>query len=137
MIQNEIGSYEMVIRERHLDSFGHVNNATYFEIFEEARWDLISQRGYDLHYVQKVKQGPVILEAQVQFRKELKLREPITISTRLLGYNKKIGRLEQMISLQDKEVAATAQFVFGLFDLLQRQLIEPTEPWKKAIGCAD
>ncbi|NQZ00119.1 MAG: acyl-CoA thioesterase [Bdellovibrionales bacterium] len=134
MAQNEIGSYELVIRERHLDTFGHVNNATYFEMLEEARWELISARGYDLAYIQKCKQGPVILEASIQFRKELVLRKKVNITTELLEYKNKIGTLEQKICFENGEVAAKAKLVFGLFDLRQRQLIEPTDEWKRAIG---
>ena len=37
-----VHEYALVIREQHLDTFGHVNNAKYLEILEEARWDLIT-----------------------------------------------------------------------------------------------
>ena len=43
-----IFEYPLVILERHLDMLGHVNNATYLEIFEEARWDFIERRGHGL-----------------------------------------------------------------------------------------
>lgn len=33
-----IHEYPVVIREHHLDTFGHVNNAAYLDILEEARW---------------------------------------------------------------------------------------------------
>ena len=56
----EIFYYEMMIREHHLDSYGHVNNATYVEILEEARWECITQRGYGYKEVQQQKKGPVI-----------------------------------------------------------------------------
>ena len=41
----KIFTYEMLIKEKHLDTFGHVNNATYFELLEEARWDFITNNG--------------------------------------------------------------------------------------------
>ena len=31
-------SYKVKIRESHLDTLGHVNNAVYLVLFEEARW---------------------------------------------------------------------------------------------------
>ena len=43
-----VHDYQLVIREQHLDTFGHVNNAKYLEILEEARWDLITGNGYGL-----------------------------------------------------------------------------------------
>lgn len=32
----KIFTYPMLIKESHLDSFGHMNNATYLELFENA-----------------------------------------------------------------------------------------------------
>lgn len=129
-----VGIYNLLIREHHLDTFGHMNNATYFEILEEARWELISQGGYDLAYVQKTKQGPVILEANIKFQKELRLRETVKIETQLMEYKGKIGKLRQSIFKESGELAADIVFVFGLFDLKNRKLIGPTEAWLKAIG---
>ena len=63
--------YKLQIIERHLDTFGHVNNAVYLELFEEARWDIISARGYSLDTVLKTRIGPTILGVNVQFRREL------------------------------------------------------------------
>jgi YbgC/YbaW family acyl-CoA thioester hydrolase len=128
--------YSVLIRESHLDTFGHVNNATYLALFEEARWDLVTANGFGLKEVQIAKQGPVILEVNLKFIKELKLRETITITTELLGYQGKIGKLKQQMLKADGEVASEATFVFGLFDLKERKLIPPTDQWKKAIGMA-
>lgn len=127
-------AYELLIRESHLDTFGHVNNATYLALYEEARWDLITRNGYGLGDIQKAKQGPVILEVNLKFMKELRLREKIRITVEMLSYEGKIGRLRQQMLKEDGAVASEAVFVFGLFDLQQRRLIDPTPAWKKAIG---
>ena len=34
--------YHTQIKEKDLDTLGHVNNAKYLELFEEARWDFIT-----------------------------------------------------------------------------------------------
>lgn len=127
-------SYSIQILEHHLDSFGHVNNAAYLELFEQARWDLITQNGYSINEVHKLKQGPVILEVNLKFLRELKNRETIKITTELAEYKGKIGKLLQKMLLPDGSVASEALFVFALFDLNERKLIEPTAAWKKAIG---
>ncbi len=44
-------TYEVLILESYLDSFGHVNNAAYLTLFEEARWDFITKNGYGLNKV--------------------------------------------------------------------------------------
>ena len=126
--------YELTIHERHLDTFGHVNNATYLQLFEEARWDLITGRGFGLDVIQKTRIGPVILEASVKFRREVKNRETLTIKTSLIDYEGKIGRLSQRAFKQDGDLAADATFVIALWDIDQRKIIAPTPEWKLAVG---
>lgn len=127
-------AYSLLIRETHIDTFGHVNNATYLTLYEEARWDLITRNGWGLQEIQSSGQGPVILEVNLKYIKELQLRETIRITTEMIDYNGKIGRLKQQILKADGSVASEAVFVFALFDLNQRKLIEPTQEWKRAIG---
>ncbi len=129
-----MNSYKKTILEHHLDTFGHVNNATYLQILEEARWDLTTKRGFGLSEIQKFKQGPVILEVNLKFIKELKNRMEIRITTELLEQKQKIGKLKQQIFLSDGSLAAEAVFTFALFDLRERKIIEPTVEWKRAIG---
>lgn len=137
MATSDVFSYDLLIIESHLDTFGHVNNAVYLNIYEEARWDLITRNGYGLKKVQQAKQGPVILEVNLKFQKELTLREKIKITTQLISYNGKIGQLEQKMIKEDGSVASTAIFTFALFDTAARKLIEPTADWKNAIGYKD
>jgi YbgC/YbaW family acyl-CoA thioester hydrolase len=129
-----MSEYFITIKESHLDTFGHVNNATYLTLFEEARWELITQKGFGLKEVQSSGVGPVILEVQLKFIKELILREKIKITTELLGYEKKIGKLKQQMIKENGDVACEAVFTFALFDTRQRKIILPTEQWMKAIS---
>ena len=129
-----VHEYRVFIVESHLDTFGHVNNATYLQLFEEARWDLITGRGFGLDVIQKTRIGPVILEASVKFRREVKNRETLTIKTSLIDYEGKIGRLSQRAFKQDGDLAADATFVIALWDIDQRKIIAPTPEWKLAVG---
>ncbi len=129
--------YSLLIRESHLDTFGHVNNATYLALYEEARWDLVTRNGYGLKQVQAAGQGPVILEVNLKFLKELQLREEITITTQLIQFKGKISQLKQQMVKSGGVVASEAIFTFGFFDLLTRKLIDPTPAWRKAIGADD
>ncbi|MES2964751.1 MAG: acyl-CoA thioesterase, partial [Bdellovibrionota bacterium] len=126
--------YKLQIREFHLDTFGHVNNAVYLELFEEARWDIITARGYGLDTVMKTRIGPTILAVNVQFRRELKNRENVVIKTNVVSSEGKISILRQALFNEKGEEACTADFTIGLFDLNQRKLVLPTPEWRKAIG---
>lgn len=125
--------FSTTIEESHLDMFGHVNNAAYLELFEKARWDLITGNGYGPEQVREKKVGPTLLEVTVRFRREIRGAGPVTIRTKTLSYKGKIGRLEQEM-LWNGEPACVAEFVIALFDLSARKLIRPTPEWLRAVG---
>ncbi len=122
------------ISEAHLDSFGHLNHARYFELFEQARWDIITARGFGIDTIRRTRTGPVILEVAAKFLRELAPRETVVIRSELTSYEKKIGKFRQQMLKADGEVACDATFVFGLFDLERRRLIDPTPEWAYAVG---
>ncbi len=126
--------YEVTIKEFHLDTFGHVNNAVYLQIFEEARWDIITTNGYGLKKVMESRKGPVLLKVHLEFLKELKLREKIVIETTSEAYVGKVGKMQQVMINENQKVACKALFHFGFFDLETRKLIDPSPEWLKAIG---
>lgn len=129
--------YPLQIIESHLDTFGHMNNATYLQILEQARWELITQRGFGLDKIKQTGLGPTILEIKIQFLRELVNREQVTITTQCTEYNGKVGKIRQEIIKANSEVACTAEFTVGLFDTKQRKLVAPTPEWLQAVGLAN
>jgi YbgC/YbaW family acyl-CoA thioester hydrolase len=135
MNENIQFEYEVLIREFHLDSFGHVNNAAYVQLYEEARWDFITKNGFGLDYVQAHQIGPVILDLKVRFKRELKNREKIKILSRAIEIvSPKIMVLEQSMINEDGKVASDATFTVGFFDMKERKLISANSDWLKACG---
>lgn len=126
--------YQIIIKEHHLDTFGHVNNATYLEIFEEARWEMITSRGWGLKEIQKSQIGPVILELSMQFLKEIRLRQVIKIETHVTKYEGKVGEIEQLMKFENGDVACRLVLKVGLFDLKARKLLQPTPEWFESLG---
>lgn len=131
---NQIFDYPITIREFHLDTLGHVNNATYLAIMEEARWEFITQNGYGLKEVHEKKQSPIILEINIKFQKELKLREEITVKTQVTEIRGKIFYLRQWFVNSKDETCADALITAGYFDMNQRKLLPITNEWLNAIG---
>jgi thioesterase III len=130
----KVFTYELLIRESHLDTFGHVNNAVYLQILEEARWEIITQNGFGLKDIAKTGLGPTILEVTLKFMKELRLRQKIRIRSQLISYPGKVGTFLQVIENEAGEPCAEATFKIGLFDTRERKLTLPTPGWLKAIG---
>lgn len=127
---------DVMIRESHLDTFGHVNNAKYLELFEEARWDIISGRGFSIPEIQKNGFGPVVLEVNLRFAKELKLRQKIKIRSEVdvaQSTGKTMTMVQTMLN-ERGEACCIGKFVFGFFDLRVRKLVPPSPEWLRATG---
>jgi acyl-CoA thioester hydrolase len=127
-------SYETQILEQRLDSFGHVNHAEYVRLFEEARWDLTTKNGYGLDEVLRTSEAPIVIELQIKFRKELKLRETVRIETRATAVRRSLIHLRQEMRNQEGKISCMADVTIALFDLQKRSLLVPTEKFLKAIG---
>lgn len=135
-MQSKEFEYPILIKEAYLDTYGHVNNAVYLTLFEEARWDFVTQNHYGLRKIQETGIGPTILELKLTFSKELRLRDQVVIKTKITDYVRKICFITQTIWRGD-ELCCTAEFKLGLFDLHQRKLILPTDEWLKALGVSE
>jgi thioesterase III len=133
---SKIFYYPVIIKEIYLDTFGHMNNAIYLSLFEEARWELITKNGYGLKKIQETGFGPTILELKLVFLKETRLRDEIIIETQLNSYERKIGKLSQRM-VHNGEICCVADFTIALFDLHERKLVLPTPEWLRAVGLED
>ena len=131
---NRVFEQTMLIREEHLDTFGHVNNARYLEIFEQARWDLITDNGFGLDYIKASGTGPVVLELTLRFMREIKNRQRILIRSYLDSYEGKIGRMTQELSDESGQVCCEGKFVIAQWDTSTRKIILPTPEWRRAVG---
>jgi acyl-CoA thioester hydrolase len=135
MNDNIIFEYSVVIKESHLDSFGHMNNAAYVQLYEEARWDFITQNGFGLDVILRNQVGPVLLDLQVRFKREIQNRESIIIQSQAREViNSRIMILEQKMIKSDGKVASEAVFTVGFFDMQKRKLIDASAEWLKAVG---
>lgn len=140
MSEAQVHEYSLLIREFHLDSFGHVNNAVYLQLFEEARWEIITRGGYGLDEVRRSQVGPTVLDIHLQFKHELRLREQVVIRSWITSTSRKTMTMRQVIrkpsitAAAPGEEACVADFVIGLFDMKTRRLIEPSELWRRALG---
>jgi thioesterase III len=126
--------YPITILEHHLDTFGHVNNAVYLELFEEARWDYITKNGYGMDKIRQTGIGPVILEVNLKFKKELRLRQHFLIETEYQPLGNRLATILQEIKDEENQTYSTAEFKFGLFNIQTRKLVFPPEEWRVALG---
>lgn len=126
---------ELIVSETWLDSFGHVNNARYLEIFEQARWNWLADCGLDIGQIQRSQIGPVILEVHLKFRKELLPRRRIRIDSWAEPGEKKVFSIHQaMYLLPEAALATELTLTAGIMDLQARKLIEAPPAWQVCFG---
>lgn len=131
---NEKHFYKVKILEEYLDTFGHINHANYLVLFEQARWEWTTERGYGLQKVLETQIGPVILSAQIKYLKELKVRQEVIIESQVTGQDKLFANIHQEMKGPNGEIFAMIDLKFGCFDMKRRKLIPPTPEWAAVLG---
>lgn len=104
------------IRSFHTDSFGHVNNARYLELLEEARWQFAEHhRLVDLLIEENL--GFIIMQMNLRFRLPVVEGDTIQVFTSLVALGSDIGEVEQLIMKKGEgKLAAKSMFTFVLID---------------------
>ena len=129
--------HRLKIEQKLLDVYGHVNHAKYLELFEDCRWGMIKSEGFGVDEIQKLKIGPIILEAKIKYKKELKLDDEIQIHTWVEPMKKKIGQIHQKMYLPGDTLASEVDLVYGLMHIEKRILVPAPEEWKGALKISE
>lgn len=117
-----------------LDGYGHVNNAHYLELYEDARWDILEKSGLGRQFLLDSKIGPVILEINIRFRHELTEGQLITIETISRRKSNRLFYFDQKMLNEAGEVCNQATFTTSLFDIKNRVMLRADEKWMEAFG---
>ncbi len=133
IVSAEEFQYHYQVLGTDLDVFGHVNNARYLNIYEMARWDFIESRGFGLKKIQKEKKGPVLLNVNLQFRRELKNLDKIIVNSKAIKIEGKYMTLYQEM-MRGEDLCSKAEFLVGFFDMQMRKLLTPSQEWLDTCG---
>ena len=87
---------DFCIRTFHTDAFGHVNNAKYLELLEEARWRF--SEDIELTPMLREQQlGFIIIDARMRFRVPVSEGDTITVNTSLNTLGTASGEVHQTV----------------------------------------
>ena len=126
--------YKFIVDKEMTDEYGHVNNARYLDLYEDARWNILEISGLGADMLKANRIGPVILEVNVRFRRELLPGDEITIITTSRRKNDLVFYFDQQMINSKGEIASSAVFTAALFDLDKRKMKRADEHWLKAFG---
>jgi YbgC/YbaW family acyl-CoA thioester hydrolase len=97
MLQTKTYRCPIEVRGYELDSFGHVNNATYLNYLEHARWKMLHEEGITLKWIQREKRWPVIASIEIKYLKPTFMGDALAIHTRVLEQSRARFTIEQII----------------------------------------
>lgn len=130
---SKVHIFPVEIKEYHLDTFAHVNHAAYLQICEDTRWQICLEHGITLEEIQKTQIGPIILEANIKYKKELKNREKIKIHTEFKKIRDKIFQITHTIHKENGDISAEVVLSAAIWDMKERKLISAPANWQKII----
>ena len=84
----------MDIRWGDMDAYGHVNNTIYFLYAQEARFEMLIKKGFN---ISPHKTSPILAQADCKFIKPITYPESIKIETWFAGINGKKVFFEHII----------------------------------------
>ncbi len=119
------------VRSYELDSFGHVNNATYLQYLEAARCDHLLQVGLSFNDFHKWGAFPVVTEAHLHYRQPLIADDVIEVRGTFLEWKRSSFAVEYEVVKQDDTLVLTARMVF-VFVNRQGKPIRVPEAFREA-----
>lgn len=105
------------VRGYHCDFYGHVNNARYLELLEEARWALLED-GLDLGYWKERDLGFVVASVNINYRRPAGLGDVLLIASEMTRLGGKSGIIHQEVAnAATGQPVADADVTFVVVDL--------------------
>lgn len=122
----------MAVRVFDLDAQGHLTGAAYLQYANHALWECVRAAGVDIDALLGSRIGPVNLETNIRFLRELRGGDEVDVSCRLVFTGGKTYRVRHEFRTPRGELAAEVNAVFGLLDLTQRRLVpDPGSRWRR------
>lgn len=100
-------TYRGTVYPWHCDHVGHMNVMWYVGKFDEATWNLFHRVGITPGYLRNHQRGMAAVDQHIEYRRELKAGDVVTIRSQILEFaGKKIRFRHEMVNDDTGEVAA-------------------------------
>ncbi|MDX1431626.1 MAG: thioesterase family protein [Gammaproteobacteria bacterium] len=110
-----------------IDDLGHVNNARFLEYFERGRRDWYNQCASDLHEAAGGNVGTVVVNINVNFRRECFEGDLLSVTTSARSRGRRSFVFGQEISNEAGEVVADASVTNVLMNMDTREVVSLPE----------
>lgn len=115
-------TYRGTVYPWHCDHMGHMNVMWYVSKFDEATWHLFALVGLSRSRLSKDGTGMAGLEQHIEYKRELRAGDLVTIRSAVLEVKEKVIRFQhEMTNDGTGELAATTSLLAVHFDLTVRE----------------
>ncbi len=123
------------VRWGDMDSNAHMANTAYLDACVDVRLMYFREHGFPMREFERLRIGPVVLRDELDYFRELRLLEPVTITFQLAGLSADASRfrLRNEFFREDGGLAARVSTLGGWLDLSQRKLTVPPEALAEAL----
>ncbi|RJO67710.1 MAG: thioesterase [Myxococcales bacterium] len=112
-----------------MDFNAHMANRAYLDMAADARMMFFEANGFSMREFERLGVGPVVRRDELDYFREVRLLEPVTVELLLAGLSPDASRmkLRNIFYRPDGEKAAVLTSFGGWLDLRERHLIAPPE----------
>ena len=107
---------KLVVRTYELDSYNHVNNATYLNYLEYGRMEFLRAIGFDYNALIDAGYYLYVTHVDIHYRASARLFDELSIEVEPTKLGKVSGAFHQVIRNQRGEVCAEAEVSWGCVD---------------------
>ena len=122
------------VRSYELDSFGHLNHAVYLNYFEHARFRAFAQGGFPLTLLEQRGWAIHVVRAEVDYVKELKLSERVTIRTSVVEWKRSSTVIQQAAIKEDTDQVAARGVIHAVWIGPNRRPMRIPEEAREALA---
>ena len=99
-------NYQRKIFGYECDLYGHLNNANYFHLFEEARTILLGKLNLAMQDLMKKNIHIYVIKAEIEYIKPIFFAEQVNVNTEIIDFNRVVSTWQQKIINKNKEICA-------------------------------
>lgn len=124
-----------LVRWADMDFNAHMRNTAYLDLSADTRMLFFQEHGFAMREFERLRIGPVIRRDEVEYFRELRLLETVTVSFSLAGLSSDASRmrLRNEFTRKDGQLAAKVTSTGGWLDLAARRLVSPPPALAEAL----
>jgi acyl-CoA thioester hydrolase len=124
------------VRWGDMDFNAHMRNTAYLDTAVDVRLMFFTENGFPSSEFERLRLGPVVKRDELEYFREFRLLEPVTVTLQLAGLSRDSARfkLRNEFLRPDGVLAARLTTTGGWLDLAQRRLVVPPESLASILG---